>query len=177
MRHPKGRGRLCKSRSRSRSNTQSTHSIELNSFQDHHQLHEKLSLNVYERLPNDLHGRLSFQNPDESTNYVSKTFHSTSRSKLVVSISDETDPDGKTKILTILKIKLPHWNIIDNMHVKVDDGVKANILPLESFRMMFPHALDEGGYPKTEFLERSNMNLECYNDGKLINHDCIKLKL
>ena len=42
---------------------------------------------------------------------------------------------------------------------------------------MFPHALDENGYPKTGFLERSNMNLECYNDGRLINHGCIKLKL
>ena len=39
------------------------------------------------------------------------------------------DPDGKTKILTILNIKLPHWNGIDNMRVKVDDSVEANILP------------------------------------------------
>ena len=31
-----------------------------------------ISSNVYERLPNDLHGRHSFQDPEESTKYVSK---------------------------------------------------------------------------------------------------------
>ena len=95
----------------------------------------------------------------------------------MLSISNETDPDGKTKILTILNIKLPHWNGIDNFWVKVDDGPEANILPLDSFRTMFPHALDEHGYPTAGFLERSKINLECYNDGRLINHGCIKLKL
>ena len=84
---------------------------------------------------------------------------------------------AKTKILTILNIKLPHRNGIDNLRVKVDDGAEANILPLDSFRTMFPHALDENGYPTAGFLERSKINLECYDDGRLINHGCIKLKL
>ena len=66
---------------------------------------------------------------------------------------------------------------IDNLQVKVDDGAEANILPLDSFRTMFPHALDENGYPTAGFLERSKINLECYDDGRLINHGCIKLKL
>ena len=104
-------------------------------------------------------------------------FHSIYRSRLVLSTSNEMDPDSKTKILMILKVKLPHQDIIDNMQVKVDDSAEANIFPLDSFRTMFPHALDEDGYPKTGFLERSNMNLECYDDGRLINHGCIKLRL
>ena len=93
------------------------------------------------------------------------------------SISNYTDPDGKTKILTILNIKLPLQNGIDNLWVKVDDGAEANILPLDSFRTMFPHALDENGYLKTEFLERSKINFECYDNRRLINHGCIKPKL
>ena len=72
MRCPKGRSRWSTSRSRSRSNTQSTHSIELNSFQDHPQFHGRLSSNVHERLPNDLHGRHYFQDPEESTNFLCK---------------------------------------------------------------------------------------------------------
>ena len=75
MRHPKCRGRQSKSRSRSRPNTQSPQSIKLNSFQDHHQLHDRHSSNVHERLPNDLHGRHSFQDPKESTTFLKKTFH------------------------------------------------------------------------------------------------------
>ena len=137
----------------------------------------RLSSNVHERLPYDLHGRHSFQDPEQSPNFLLKTFHTIYRSKSVLSISNETYPDGKTKILTILKIKLPHWNGIDNMRVKVDDGTEANILPLDYFRTMFPHALDRHRYPKTGFLDRSMINLECYNNGRLINHGCIKLKL
>ena len=60
------------------------------------------------------------------------------------------------------------------MRVKVDDGAEANILPLDSFRTMFPHVLDEQGYPKDGFLKRSRTNLD---DRKLINHGSIKLRL
>ena len=37
-----------------------------------------------------------------------KTFNTIYRSRLVTTISNDTDPDGRTKILTQLKIKLPH---------------------------------------------------------------------
>ena len=56
-------------RSRSRSTTQSAHSIQQNSFQDHP----------------DLHGR----HPFEINDFVKKTFHSISRSKSVASISND----------------------------------------------------------------------------------------
>ena len=120
----------------------------------------RLSSDVHESLPNDLHERHSFQDPEESIKFLKKTFHTIYRSKSVLSISNETDTDGKTKILTILNIKLPHQNGIDNLQVKVDDGAEANILPLDSFRTMCPHSLDENGYPTAGFLERSKINLE-----------------
>ena len=95
----------------------------------------------------------------------------------MASISNNTDPEGKTKILTILQIKLPHCNGIDDLKVKVDDGAEGNILPLNSFRTMFLHALDVNSYPKPGFLRVSKTTLDCYNDGKLINHGSIKLRL
>ena len=61
--------------------------------------------------------------------------------------------------------------------MKVDDGAEANLLPLRSFRSMFPHALDGDGYPLDGFLDDSRTRLECYNDGKLVNHGSITLKL
>ena len=42
---------------------------------------------------------------------------------------------------------------------------------------MFPHALDEDGYPLDGFLRGSRTTLECYNDGRLVNHGSITLKL
>ena len=61
--------------------------------------------------------------------------------------------------------------------MKVDDGAEANLLPLCSFRSMFPHTLDGDGYPLEGFLDDSRTELECYNDGKLVNHGSITLKL
>ena len=95
----------------------------------------------------------------------------------MASISNDTDPEGKTKNLTVLQLKLPHCKGIDDVTVKVDDGAEGNILPLNSFRAMFPHALAANGYPKPGFLRGSKMTLECYDDGKLINHGSIKLRL
>ena len=145
-RHHRPKGRCSRSRSRSRFNTHSAHSIELNDDQN-----------------------------QEDT--VTQMFNTIYRSKSMSSISNETDPDSKTKIITLLKIKLPHRDVIDNLQVKVDDGAEANILPLDSFRSMFPHALNEEGYPTEGFLRGSLINLECYDNGRLINHGSIKLRL
>ena len=71
---------------------------------------------------------------------MSKTFHSIYRSRTVASRSNDTDPDSKTKIVTKIRIKLLHRWVVDNLQVKVDDGAEANMLPLCSFRSMFPHS-------------------------------------
>ena len=124
----------------------------------------------------DLHGqRGDLHRTPNSTEFLKQSFSTISRSKSVASISNGTDPEGKTKILTMLQLKLPHHNGIDDITVKVDDGAEGNILPLNSFRTMFPHALDTNGYPKPGFLRGSKTTLECYDDGKLVNHGSIKL--
>ena len=96
---------------------------------------------------------------------------------MVASQSNNTDPDGKTKIVTKIRIKLPHQSVVDNLQVKVNNGAEANLLPLRSFRSMFPHALNGNGYPPEGFLDNSRTWLECYNNGKLVNHGSITLKL
>ena len=154
--------------------TKSAHSIESASFQDH-------SGNLH-RDSADLHGQQRGQTSDlhgaqGSTEFLKQSFSTISRSKSVASISNNTDPEGKTKILTVLQIKLPHHNSADDITVKVDDGAEGNILPLNSFRSMFPHALDSNGYLKPGFLRGSKTMLECYDDGKLVNHGSIKLRL
>ena len=154
--------------------TKSAYSIESASFQDH-------SGNPH-RDSADLHGQQRGQTGDlhgapGSTEFLKQLFSTISRSKSVASISNDTDPEGKTKILTVLQLKLPHCNSADDITVKVDNGAEGNILPLNSFRAMFPHALDANGYPKPGFLRGSKTTLECYDDGKLVNHGSIKLRL
>ena len=173
----KGKGKPPCSRSRSKLVTKSAHSLESASFQDHlDDLHGE-SAHPHGDQQENLYGTNFFQDHQESTDFVKKTCSTISRSKSVASISKDTDPEGKTKILTILQIKLPHHNSIDDLKVKLDDGAEGNILPLHSFRTMFPHALDANGYLKPGFLRGSKMTLECYDDRKLINHGSIKLRL
>ena len=118
----KGKGKPHHSRSRSQSVTKSAHSIESASFQDHSDdLHgENADLHGESADPHgdqreNLHGANSFQDHQESTDFLKKSFSTISRSKSVASISNDTDPEGKTKILTVLQIKLPHCNGIDDM--------------------------------------------------------------
>ena len=92
-------------------------------------------------------------------------------------ISNDTDPDGKMKILTKLRVKLPHRHITDIMEVKVNDRAEANILPLHTFRSMFPNKLNEDGYLKDDALRGSRTTLQCYDDSKLVNHGTITLRL
>ena len=164
--------------------TKSAYSIESASFQDHSDdLHGEITddlhgerVDLHRHHRGDLHGT-SFQDHSRSTEFLKQLFSTISRSKSVASISNDTDPEGKTKILTVLQLKLPHRKGIDDITVNVDDGAEGNILPLNSFRAMFPQALDANGYPKPGFLRGSKMTLECYDDMKLIDHGSIKLKL
>ena len=71
------------------------------------------------------HGANSFQDHQESTDVVKKTFATIFRSKSVASICNNREPEGKTKILMILQIKLSHQNGIDDVKVKVDDGCRG----------------------------------------------------
>ena len=109
---------------------------------------------------------------------LNNCFSTISRSKSVASISNDTDPEGKTKILTVLQLKLPHRNGIDDVTVKVDDGAEGKHSSFKLFQgpCFLMHWM-QAGYPKPGFLRGSKTSLECYDNGKLINHGSIKLRL
>ena len=162
---------------RSNQVTKSAYSMESAPFQDHPDLHGEKTDNLNGESA-DLHGqRGDLHGTPNGTQFLKQSFSTISRSKSVASISNDMDPEGKTKILTMLCLKLPHHSGIDDVTVKVDNGAEGNILPLNSFRAMFPHALDANGYLKAGFLRGSKKMLECYDDGKLVNHGSIKLKV
>ena len=109
----KGKGKPPHSRSRSKLVTKSAHSIESASFQDHSDDIHGENTDHHGDQQGNLHGTNSFQDHQESTNFIKKSFSTISSSKSAASISNDMDPEGKTKILTILHIKLPHCNSID----------------------------------------------------------------
>ena len=157
----KGKGKCQQSSSRSNQVTKSAYSIESASFQDHSGNHHGEKTDNLHQESADLHGqqRGDLHGTPNGTQFFKQSFSMISRSKSVASISNNTDPEGKTKILTMLQLKLPHRNSTDDVTVKVDNGAEGNILPLNSFRAMFPHALDANGYPKAGFLRGSQDNV------------------
>ena len=90
--------------------------------------------------------------------FLNILFSTISRLKSVVSISNDTDPEGKTKILTVLQLKLPHHNGIDDVTVKVDDGAEGNILPFKLFQGHVSSCTGCKWLPKTRIPERIQDN-------------------
>ena len=100
-----------------------------------------------------------FKTIQEVLNFLNSPFSTISRLKSVASISNDTDPEGKTKILTVLQLKLPHHKGIDDVTVKVDDGAEGNILPLNSFRGHVSSCTRHKCLPKTRIPERDQRQL------------------
>ena len=106
----KGKGKPHHSRSRSKSVTKSAYSMESASFQDHSDdlhgenaddLHGERG-DLHGNQKRYLHGTNSFQDHLGSTDFLKQSFSTISRLKSVASIGNDTDPEGKTKILTVL---------------------------------------------------------------------------
>ena len=67
------------------------------------------SADLHGQQKGDLHGqRGDLHGTSNSTEFPKQSFSTISWSKSVASISNDTDPEGKTKILTMLQLKLPH---------------------------------------------------------------------
>ena len=75
--------------------------MESASFQDHPDLHGEKTDNLHGESA-DLHGqRGDLHGTPNGTQFLKQSFSTISRSKSVASISNNTDPEGKTKILTV----------------------------------------------------------------------------
>ena len=89
----------------------------------------------------------------------------------------DTDREGKTYVLTTLDVQLPHRTGRDTLQVKVDMGAEANILPLRTFKKMFPHLILEYGTPKQQKLQHTNLQFQCNKNSVIRSSGCITLHI
>ena len=84
-----------------------------------------------------------------------------------VSVKD----DARDEVFATLKIKLRNGTRERpaSLKVKVDTGAQGNILPLRTFRRMYPELLDANGFPATKSLRKCTTILTAYN-GESIHH-------
>ena len=75
-----------------------------------------------------------------------------------------TDKDRKTYVLAKLEVQLLNSKYWDQITTKLDMGAEANILPVRTYRRMFPERLLPDGSPNPENLQSTHLELECSKD-------------
>ena len=89
----------------------------------------------------------------------------------------DTARDGTTYVRTELDVQLPHHQHRSTLQVKLDMGSEANILPLRTYKMMFPHQLLPNGTPDPQFLMKTNLDFKCNKRSTIQSLGCIILKI
>lgn len=66
-----------------------------------------------------------------------------------ITFVDSVQSNTTDEIMTDIHVKLPGNPLEHNSRVKADSGAKGNLLPLRTFRKMFPSKLDQNWQPST----------------------------
>ena len=89
----------------------------------------------------------------------------------------DTARDGKTYVQAELDVQLPHHKYRSTLKVKLDMGAEANILPLRTYKKMFPHQLLPDGTPDAQFLKKTTLDFECNKRSTIRSLGCIILEI
>ena len=87
-------------------------------------------------------------------------------------INSQND-DSRTEIFADLNIKVHNKDA--KLKVKVDTGAQGNILPLRTFRKMYPHKVDGDGYPRHGAITPNTTTLLAYNGTRINQFGCISV--
>ncbi|XP_022099493.1 uncharacterized protein LOC110984016 [Acanthaster planci] len=87
----------------------------------------------------------------------------------------ECASDTRDELFASLDIELKHRPGSHTLKVKVDTGAQGNILPLRTFRRMFPQLLDADGFPTPGSITPHDTLLVAYNGTRIHQYGCIKL--
>ena len=85
--------------------------------------------------------------------------------------------DKREAAYATVNIKLPDRISDDTLRVKVDTGAEGNILPLRTFRAMFPGSISEDGTPDHTYVKRRpGVKLTAYNGGNIEQYGSIEFQ-
>ena len=88
------------------------------------------------------------------------------KSKPMVGLYTDTDPDNRSEIITDVTIRMPGKAGTMMIKVKVDPGVQPSCIPLHKFKTLFPH-LCRDGLPKEGLLDNTQNEFQSYNGGEM----------
>ena len=102
-------------------------------------------------------------------------FESISFDTIVAQSKGNQSSDTRDEIFATLNITLQHRPGSHTLKVKVDTGAQGNILPLRTFRRMFPQSLDVEGYPRPGATTPQSTLLLAYNGSHIRQYGCITI--
>ena len=87
----------------------------------------------------------------------------------------ESTKNKRDELYININIKLANRPGVHSLKVKVDTGAQGNILPLRTYRRMYPESIDSDGYPKNGTTTKRNTVLTAYNGTQIPQHGSIKI--
>ena len=107
--------------------------------------------------------------PDMSGRFESLSFDSINSRQL-------NNKDSRDELFAELDIKLKDRQGVHTLKVKVDSGAQGNILPLRTFRRMFPKDLDSKGFPKSNSTTAQSTILTAYNGTSIPQYGSVRIR-
>ena len=117
--------------------------------------------------------------PNAYINYTNMPNQDLEETEVKTSLVTEMDIDwhGKTYVTAYLDVQLHCRNNRDSIWAKLDMGAEANILPVRTYRKMFPDRCLNNSSPDPAFLQPTVLKLECNKDSIIRSPQCITLQI
>ena len=93
---------------------------------------------------------------------------------ILVNISEVSH---RNSAFATVDIQLAHLPVHDMLKLKLVTGTERNILPLRTYRHVFPQNLNVSGYPQSgKVNQRPNVRLTAYNRSDIKQHGALSLQ-
>ena len=95
----------------------------------------------------------------------------------VINANNRSYSDGRDIIVNVDTL-IPGYNQVSKMKCKVDTGAQGNVLPMRTFKNMFPSLISPKGPVHGNILQkRPHVQLNAYNGTEINQHGSVNLKL
>ena len=131
----------------------------------------KVCLNPHDRKSPRRHGNKNISAVDQATE-VSDEFEKLTFASININIDSHANDNERTEAYAIIKIE-PYVGRTTNLKGKVDTGAAGNILPMRTFKQIFPKRISSEGLPLCT--KPSHAKLTDYNGHQIEQYGTITM--
>ena len=91
--------------------------------------------------------------------------------------NQQSDEKANEDLMVHVDVQIPGSRRPAELHCKVDTRAQGNVLPMRTFKKMFPNHVNNQGLPVKLVEQRPYLRLDAYNGTEIPQHGVIKLKI